>query len=80
MKKNGLERSLLPISYERRVNKGRLLKLANETSSSSKVKDEESAIAAEPMSTAAPAQQLAIKAARPTQRKRDIVIREPLPQ
>ena len=47
------ERSHSPISEERRVSKWRLLKLAEESSSSS-VEDDASAIVAQPMTAAAP--------------------------
>ena len=73
-KKKRQERSLSPISKERRVSKRRLLRLAKETSSSSfNAKNEIFAIAAMPMNAAAPV--------KPTQRpsrarERGIVIGE----
>ena len=62
-RKKRLERSLSPIFEEGRINKRRLLKLAEKTSSSSKAEDKESAITVEPMSVTAPAQQPTIKGA-----------------
>ena len=79
-KKKRLEISLSPISEERRVNKRILLKFTKETSSSSNAEDETSAIVVEPMSVVAPTQQPTIKTARPAQRERGIVIKEPIPQ
>ena len=71
-KKKRRKRSISPISEERRISKRRLLKLAEESFSSLKAKDEVSAIGAEPINLAEPAIQQG-----PAQR--GIVIREPLP-
>ena len=72
------KKSLSPISEVRRTSKRRLLKLAKESSSSSKAKDEVSTIGAEPINLAEPTvQQPATKATKLAQR--EIVIREPMP-
>ena len=77
-KKKRRERSLSPIPKERRTSKRRVMRLAEEFSSSSRTEDEVSAIGVEPINLAEPATQLASKAARPAQR--GIMIRELVPQ
>ena len=73
-KKKRPKRSLSPISEGRRINKRRLLKLVEDYS----LEDGESATAAEPMDATTLTTELATRVSRPI--KRDIVIREPLPQ
>ena len=77
-KKNRQERSLSPVSEEKRVSKRRWLRLAEETfSSSSSAEDEMSAITAKPMNATA----LAKSVQKPSRaRERGIVMREHAPQ
>ena len=77
-KKKRKERSLSPILEERRTSKRRAMKLAEESSSSSRVEDEVSTIGAEPINLAEPTVQPATQGARLAQR--GIMIRKLVPQ